>query len=51
MDYLFPQCISYVLILTKNGWVIFWATFSQTHLVTLVTSQYPLPCLHKEMAR
>jgi hypothetical protein len=23
------------LILTKMGWVIFWAIFSQTHLVTL----------------
>jgi hypothetical protein len=27
---------SYVLILTKNAWGKSWATFSQTHLVTLV---------------
>jgi hypothetical protein len=26
---------SYVLIMTKNGWATFWATFSQTRLVTL----------------
>jgi hypothetical protein len=26
---------SYALILTKMGWVAFWAIFSQTHLVTL----------------
>jgi hypothetical protein len=26
---------SYVLYLTKMGWDTFWATFSQTHLVTL----------------
>jgi hypothetical protein len=25
----------YVLILTKMGWAIFWAIFSQTYLVTL----------------
>jgi hypothetical protein len=29
---------SLVLILAKNGWATFWATFSQTHLVTLVGS-------------
>jgi hypothetical protein len=27
----------YVLILTKMGWVTFWAIFSQTHLGTLHT--------------
>jgi hypothetical protein len=27
---------TYVLILTKNGFAIFWAIFSQTHLVTLL---------------
>jgi hypothetical protein len=26
---------SYVVILTKRGWAMFWAIFSQTHLVTL----------------
>jgi hypothetical protein len=28
-----------VLIWTKNGCATFWATFSQTHLVTLTLSQ------------
>jgi hypothetical protein len=32
---LFFHGASYVLILTKNGWATIWATFSQTHLVTL----------------
>jgi hypothetical protein len=27
----------YALIETKMGWAIFWAKFSQAHLVTLVT--------------
>jgi hypothetical protein len=33
---LFSQCFSSALILTKTGWATFWATFSQTHLVTLL---------------
>jgi hypothetical protein len=31
---------SYVLILTNIVWATFWATFSQTHLVTLVKFQW-----------
>jgi hypothetical protein len=26
---------------TKNNWATFWATFSQTHLVTLVAKKPP----------
>jgi hypothetical protein len=33
---LFSTAKSYVLIFTKMDWATFWATFSQTHLVTLV---------------
>jgi hypothetical protein len=28
-----------VLILTKNGWATFWATFSKTNLVTLLVGK------------
>jgi hypothetical protein len=31
---------SYLLILAKTGWAIFWAIFSQTHLATLHTSLF-----------
>jgi hypothetical protein len=30
---------SYVFIITKIDWATFWATFSQTHLVTLNRSK------------
>jgi hypothetical protein len=32
----------YLLILTKMGWATFWATSSQTYLVTLVTMRHTL---------
>jgi hypothetical protein len=32
----FSRGFSYVLIVTKNVWAIFWATFSQKHQVTLL---------------
>jgi hypothetical protein len=35
----FFRDISYVLIFTKNGLATFWASFSQTHLVTLLLTQ------------
>jgi hypothetical protein len=38
MEY-FSQYISYLFILTKKGWATIWATFSQTHLVTLAKDQ------------
>jgi hypothetical protein len=31
--------VTYALFLTKKHWATFWATFSQTHLVTLVASK------------
>jgi hypothetical protein len=34
----FSQCICSLFILTKTDWATFWATFSQTDLVTLVLS-------------
>jgi hypothetical protein len=33
---------SCVLIFTKMDWATFWSTFSQTHLVTLLTASSPL---------
>jgi hypothetical protein len=30
------HCASYVLFLQIIGWATFWATFSQTHLFTLL---------------
>jgi hypothetical protein len=29
----------YILVFTKMGWAAFWATFSRTHLVTLIESE------------
>jgi hypothetical protein len=36
---LFSTVKSYVLIFTKMDWATFWATFSQTHVVTLQGTQ------------
>jgi hypothetical protein len=38
-ELLFTTVPVIVLIWTKNGCATFWATFSQTHLVTLTLSQ------------
>jgi hypothetical protein len=37
MAYVFHEK-SYVLIFTKIDWATLWATFSQTHLVTLMST-------------
>jgi hypothetical protein len=34
----FFHSTSYVFIVTKIGWATYWATFSQTHQVTLVSA-------------
>jgi hypothetical protein len=36
----FPHRKSNGLILPKTGWAAYWATFLQTHLVTLHTFMY-----------
>jgi hypothetical protein len=42
MEYRFPMFLLCIYFDKKTGWAIFWATFSQTLVVTLHTSAWGL---------